>query len=284
MNSQALLTIATRRRSAFFKAWNALSRDEELAPLDWREKLLKVVHSLGPLPTPYRLAKPFRFVSIMDEAYPSSFRELSQPPIGIFLWGEVRHSFATNSISVVGSRKPSLYAIRSTREIVSVWSKLGFSIVSGGAVGIDGEAHRAAVETQGYTCAVLGSGFLKLHPKMNENLFREIVRSRSLLISEYPPEAEARPYFFPERNRLIAALGSCLFLAQAHSKSGSLSTARTALDLGKDVFILRPIPGDPNFSGSQDLLEAGAQSLIDPADLLRFYRRDTSLPKSQSEN
>jgi DNA processing protein len=114
---------------------------------------------------------------------------------------------------------------------------------------------------------VLGGGILRPHPRSHFQLFREVVAKGGALLSEYPPHFEPRPYTFPERNRLIAALSDFLFLAQAHDKSGSLGTARFALDLGREIYVLRPVPGDPNFSGSQALIDSGARILVDAREL-----------------
>lgn len=144
----------------------------------------------------------------------------------------------------------------------------GVCIVSGGAIGVDTEAHQTALDFGATTVAVLGGGLEKLHPRRNINLFEQILQKKGALISEYPPHMEPRPYFFPERNRLIAALGDALLLGQAHERSGSLSTARTALDLGKEIFVLRPPVGDANFSGSQSLIDSGALAVSSASEIL----------------
>lgn len=265
-----LLSLAVYHRREFFRHWNELQRNE-LGLEDLESKLEYVAQHI-PERRQYRLPPSISFISILDPEYPEVLKQLPQPPLGLFVEGELGKG---PFVSVVGSRKPSSYSLRLTRACVKNWAQWGFTIVSGGALGIDAEAHRAALDFSGKTVAVLGGGHLNLHPRRHENLFRDIVLQGGALISEYPPHFLPRTYTFPERNRIIAALGEELFLAQAHQKSGSLSTARTSLELGKDIYVLRPPAGDPNFLGSQSLIESGAFPLTSPEDL----RRDTSHPR-----
>jgi DNA processing protein len=154
-----------------------------------------------------------------------------------------------------------------TTDIVRALVGRSLAIVSGGAYGIDIEAHRVCLEEGGRAICVLGSGLRALYPKAHERYFERMLSSGGVLVSEYPPHELPRPWTFPERNRLIAALSDFVVLAQAHVKSGSLSTARTALDLGKEVFVLRPVPEDPAFDGSRVLIDSGATILTEPAQL-----------------
>lgn len=256
----------------FFKEWNRLSRAEETSFLSWDQRLEAVLSQLpagsaGPLP------RGIRFLSILDQDYPHDLRELPQPPIGLFVQGA--WNLGRTRAAVIGSRKPSPYSLRMAYRCSQLWAKQGFVIVSGGALGVDSEAHRAAVEEEKPTWVVLGGGLLRLHPRSNERLFESVIKTGGALVSEYPPHWEPRAYFFPERNRLIAALSQLLFLAQAHEKSGSLSTTRMALDLGREIYVLRPPLGDESFAGSQRLIDSGARSLISPEELLREISPET---------
>lgn len=257
--SDLLFRVAYFRRPMFFKLWNQL-RDQNL---DWPQRLKRVLIKLlelQNLPEAPRLPSDIEFVSMVDRRYLPDLLELPQPPVGLFIKGELKSG---RRAAVIGSRKPTPYARRVTRELTRRWTEIGWIIVSGGAIGIDAEAHAACLEAGGSTWVVMGSGHHHLYPAQHERLFREALGKGGAIISEYPPNTEARPYTFPERNRIIAALGQTLFLAQAHGRSGSLSTARAALDLGRDIHVLKPIPGDENFAGSQNLIDAGAKILID---------------------
>jgi len=258
-----LLRISVYSRRAFFRVWNEIHRTSETAHLQLLDKMHLVVDRLAPVPD-FFLRSPHRFISMVDSEYPPTFFELPQPPLGIFIWGKLQGPY----LGIVGSRKPTPYTRRLTREIARLAVDQRHGVVSGGAIGVDGEAHFACLEANGKTVAILGGGFEHLHPRSHFRLFEKIIQSGGALVSEYPPNVAPTAYRFPERNRLIAALSGALFLAQAHERSGSLSTARTALDLGKEIFVLRPPPGDDQFSGSEKLIQAGARCLTDPADLL----------------
>ena len=216
------------------------------------------------MPPPVQLSSEVRFVSMLDPEYPTALFALSQPPLGLFVRGELGNN---RRIGVVGSRIPSPYSLRLAYRCTKLWAQRGWIVVSGGAIGIDSEAHRAALDENSSTWAVFGNGFEKPHPRRNQMMFESILEKGGAWISEYPPWFEPRAYYFPERNRLIAALSDVLFIAQAHERSGSLSTARTALDLGREIMVLRPPPGDASFAGSQILIDAGARSLKGPEDL-----------------
>jgi len=260
---ERLLSISFFERAKFFRLWNALDREDIFfsSPLEKLHAMLKDWNFFKKV----QLQPGLRFVSMLDQDYPPIFLHLPQPPLGFYVKGEWHPE---KFVSVVGSRKPNPYSLRMTRSCVRRWTEAGFAIVSGGAYGIDAEAHRAALDFGAYTVAILGSGLNELYPQRNGDLFTRILGAGGALISEYAPYIKAMPYQFPERNRLIAALGQDLFLAQAHEKSGSLSTARAALEMGKNIFVLRPLDNDENFLGSKRLIDSGALSLTSPTDLL----------------
>lgn len=259
---QLLLSIASFERAHFFRLWNQAARSEE--GLSWKEKLEFVLEHGDFSDRSIGLPPSVSFVSILSPDYPVFLRELPQPPLGLFVMGQLGD---TALLAVIGSRKPSPYSLRMTRACVNDAVSKGYSIVSGGAYGVDIEAHRSALDCGGKTWVVLGSGFQHLYPKKHEMVFNEVLRAGGALISEYPPFLEPQARFFPERNRLIAALSDRLLLVQAHLRSGSMSTARAALDLGKEVEVIRPPLGDENFAGSAALIDAGARAISGPQDL-----------------
>lgn len=271
LQKSLLLKLNAFKRRRFFQLWNQI-QDSEYAYVEVPEKLERIISALhaelSECPQPPKIPQFIRFISMLDEEYPQALLELPQPPLGLYVWGDLGSQARA---AVVGSRKPVPYALRLTRDLVRRWVAEGYSIMSGGALGVDAEAHRICLESGGHTLVVLGGGLLCLYPKVHEKLFREVVQRGGALISEYPPDMRAQPYTFPERNRIIAALCDVLFLAQAHAQSGSLSTARTALDLGREIHVLRPIPGDENFAGSQKLIDDGARILIDAHELERPF-------------
>lgn len=276
---ERLFQVCVFHRREFFKLWNQIHHSEWILH-SWEEKLEAIFSLWSPEPRRYRLPPDIRFVCPLDDDYPAVFFELPQPPLGVFVQGNWEP--AQSAVAVVGSRKPTSYALRMCRKMVQSWAEEQKVIVSGGALGIDAEAHRSALDFGAETWVILGGGHHQLYPATHRSLFFEILRKGGALISEYPPFQKAFAYQFPERNRLIAALGEALFIAQAHAKSGSLHTARTAMDLGREIYVLRPLAGDENFSGNQELIESGALCLNQPTDRHRTLL-GSELEKYRSE-
>jgi len=262
--NELLLQIATHQRLNFYKLWNQLLRSEDWAQQKLSAKIAFIVANLES-PKAVQLPSDIRFISMVDSEYPQNLFNLTQPPLGLFVMGKFRSE--DPMAAVIGSRRPTPYSLRMAYRASLVWAKNGWTIVSGGALGVDIEAHRAALDAGKSTIVVNGGGLKRLYPKSHEKIFEKILIQGGALISEYPPYFEPKPYTFPERNRIIAAISDVLFLAQAHEKSGSLGTAKTALDLGKEIYVLRPPPADAGFSGSSLLISSGARCLSEPQEL-----------------
>jgi DNA processing protein len=169
---------------------------------------------------------------------------------------------------VVGSRAADPYGLEATERFAAALARAGLTVVSGLARGIDSAAHRAALRADdGSTVAVLGCGLDVDYPRGSARLRREI-EGRGAVISEFAPGTPALPEHFPIRNRIIAALGSGCLVVQAAIKSGSLSTARQALELGRDVWA---VPGrifDRRSEGANLLIRDGASPALDPDQIL----------------
>jgi len=174
------------------------------------------------------------------------------------------------SVAVVGTRRPDLYGLVVARTLARVISGAGVRVVSGGALGVDAEAHRGALEGPGGTTVVLAGGLARPHPPSHRPLFREVLWHRAgALVSEAPMSAPAVPSSFPRRNRLIAAMVDAVVVVQAGVPSGALQTAEWARRLGVDVYA---VPGDVWYErsdGCHALLRAGARPLTTPGDLAR---------------
>ncbi len=278
--SQKILSCAFYGRVWFQREW-AKTRSDELKHQSFEDKLALC---LGEWSSQAKISLPesIHFLSCLSKDFPQELREVDPPVLGLFVRGDWRPEALR--FAVVGSRKPNAYSLRVTRAAVKLWVEAGFEIVSGGAFGIDAEAHRACLDYGGKTLVVMGSGFDHLYPKAHYSLFQSVLERGGAWISEYSPSTEAHARFFPERNRIIAALSHSFFLAQAHEKSGSMITAKRALELGREIFVLRPPAGDANFAGSLSLIQAGAIPLSSPEDWMRFYRPDKPLYSSQIES
>lgn len=208
-------------------------------------------------------------ITILDDDYPHPLHDLFDPPALLFYRGELPDP-SRATLSVVGSRYPTSYGKRVTREIVDVVARSGVTIVSGMAYGVDSLAHSATVEAGGKTVAVLGGGVdvPSLYPVANRGLASRILASDGCLLSEFPLGTHVTKQHFPFRNRIIAALSQATLVVEAKITSGSLITARSALDINRDVFA---VPGPihcPLSEGPNNLIKTGAHVATGPEDLL----------------
>ncbi len=188
-------------------------------------------------------------------------------------------------MAVIGSRRCSLYGRKTARNISMKLSQAGVCVVSGLARGIDGEAHRGALDGGAPTAAVLGGGLDIMYPPEHTSL-AERVAEHGCLISEYPPGSKPAKYTFPERNRIISGLSSAVVVVEAGERSGTMITVGTALDQGRDVYA---VPGDIDRSstrGSNRLLRDGAGIVLSPRELITELglSPDTLSPSSTSSD
>lgn len=199
-------------------------------------------------------------------AFPDALKELSQPPEQLFAIGDVG-LLGMRLVSIVGTRDATAYGLRITRAIAAALSNAGVAIVSGMARGIDAAAHRTALECGGKTIAVLGTGVDVPYPAGHRELHRRI-GVEGLVISESGPGARAHRGSFPQRNRIIAALGRVTIVIEAGHKSGALNTATHALELGRP---LAAVPGpidSPQSAGTNQLIRDGAIVIASVEDAL----------------
>jgi len=203
-----------------------------------------------------------------DAKYPQRLRHISQSPFVIYLKGDLREEDRW-SAAVVGTRRFSPYGRQVTEGITRVLAEQGITIVSGLARGIDGIAHRAALDAGGRTLAVLGSGLDQIYPPEHRGLAERIGRQGALL-SDYPPGTPPEGGNFPPRNRIISGLSRVVLVMEAGIKSGALITANYAAEQGKDVFA---VPGKitaPLNKGTNLLIKQGAHPLLEAQDVLDF--------------
>ena len=206
-----------------------------------------------------------------DSRYPELLRGLYDPPIVLYVRGDFPDFGVTPAFAFVGHRDCSPYGKRVTTRLSAVLSAAGMAIVSGGAVGIDRAAHEGAMQAGGPTVAVLPCGLDVDYLRQNEDMRRRIVRTGGALITEYPPGVPVLRGCFQVRNRLISGLSLGVCVVEAPAKSGSLITARTAREQGRDVFA---VPADIHSSlsvGSHRLLRDGAHVASCAADILTEY-------------
>jgi DNA processing protein len=180
------------------------------------------------------------FITPRDEDWPIGVNDLPNPPIGLDIKGDrASLSKLKNSISIVGSRKPTDYGVEITKSLAKQAVMQDYLIVSGGAIGIDTAAHIGALSYNGITISVLAGGFNNLYPAENRRLFTQ-VKTNGLLISEVMPNISTKPNRFLTRNRVIAALSGATIVVEAEYVSGSIRAARNAAEIFRPVFA---IPG-----------------------------------------
>lgn len=196
------------------------------------------------------------YVCIGDALYPNALYELKKPPYVLFYRGNIG-LLNKPTVSVVGSRYPSLYAKEMTQKLV-YQLKQDFVVVSGLARGIDTISHESALDF--FTVAVLGCGIDVIYPPENASLF-QLMGESQCIVSEYPPKTRPKKHYFPFRNRLIAALSPQLYVMSAGLKSGTMTTVNEALMLNRHVICL-PHPIDmPSGKGCNQLILEGADIL-----------------------
>ncbi|MFK3663440.1 DNA-protecting protein DprA [Scandinavium sp. NPDC088450] len=206
-------------------------------------------------------------LSANDPAFPSVLRATTDYPIALFVAGNVT-LLSSIQVAIVGSRNHSLYGERWGTAFSEALSRKGFTITSGLALGIDGIAHRATLAASGKTVAVLGNGLFHTYPRRHASLSHRILESGGALISEFPLAQPPWPANFPRRNRIISGLSCGVLVIEAAIKSGSLVTARTALEQGREVFALPGPLGSPGSEGPHWLIKQGATPVTTVEDIL----------------
>ncbi len=205
---------------------------------------------------------------LLPEDFPVLLREMAHPPPRLFIKGDPKSLFEGFPLALVGTRRPSGYGLRAAHHFSRELVQAGVTLVSGLARGIDAVAHQAAVLAGRPTVAVLGHGLDRIYPLQNKTLAEEILAVGGCLVSEYPPGVGPQPFHFPRRNRILSGLCHGTLVVEAGRKSGSLITARHALDQNREVFV---VPGpyfEEGFSGSHWLLQQGAKLVVCVEEIL----------------
>lgn len=216
--------------------------------------------------------------------YPSLLQSIYDPPPVLYYKGELSY-LHTPALAIVGSRAATSYGKRIAHDFARDLARQGMTIVSGMAHGIDGQAHKGALES-GKTIGVLGCGLDVVYPKKHAGLYDDVVAS-GLLLSEYLPGIRPDGFRFPARNRIIAGLSIATVVVEATTKSGSLITARLALDQGREIFAVPGRVDSPKSAGCHQLIQDGAhlalsaQSIIDELQLTGGMKTETGQNTSE---
>lgn len=204
-----------------------------------------------------------KLISFESQEYPKRLLKLPDAPLLLYVKGELQKE-DENSISIVGTRKPSQYGLKMAEKLAYELSVKGFTIVSGLARGIDTAVHVQALK-QGRTLAVIGSGLSNIYPPENLGLAEEITQ-KGALISEYPMKTPPKKQNFPRRNRIVTGLSCGTVLIEAPVESGSMHTMRTAFSQRKKLFAIPALANVKSFAGNQRILESGYAKAVQSAD------------------
>lgn len=208
-----------------------------------------------------------------DPHYPERLRSIFNPPVVLYVDGELPDIDNSIVIGIVGTRRASDYAVKAADVMSRGIAERGAIVASGGALGVDTAAHNGAMLAGGKTIAVLGCGLGTKYLMENKPL-RDAVVKNGALITEFQPFTPASKYTFPIRNRIISGISLGVLVVEASVKSGSLITANYALEQGRDVFALPCSILDPAFAGTNKLIDDGAIVATKPLDLLYPYAEE----------
>jgi DNA processing protein len=207
-----------------------------------------------------------------DINYPKLLKNIYNPPPLFYYKGNLDINW-DYSLSVVGSRKMTSYGEKIAFSLIPPLIQNNIAIISGLAIGIDSMAHRITIDNKGKTIAILGSGldYYSIYPSFNKSLVDEIIKNDGLVISEFPLKTPAFPYNFPQRNRIIAGLSKAILIIEASQKSGSLITAKHALEEGREVLSVPADIFNEAYNGNNYLIKKGAVVVNKIDDILDLW-------------
>lgn len=227
-------------------------------------------------------------ITISTRQLPDKLKELHQTPQTLFTKGNQSLMSTGKRVGIVGARKFTPYGREVTHLIAHDLARAGITIVSGLALGVDSVAHRASVEAEGTTIAVLPCGIDTVYPASHGGLAQQILDRNGLLVSEYGDKTLPMKHQFIERNRIIAALSDILIVTEAAQNSGSLHTARFALELGITIMVPPGPITSPYSAGTNQLIKSGAIPLLSSEDVLdelgvRIEDSPQYMPENEAE-
>ena len=205
-----------------------------------------------------------------DDAYPKRLRSIEDPPVLLYVKGNLPDWNAQPIIGVVGTRKASAYGLQTAHMLASQIAACGGLVVSGMAAGIDAMSMEGALDAGKTTVGVLGGGVDVIYPASNRTLYRR-TEANGCLISEYPPGSRPLPYNFLHRNRIISGLSDGVLVVEAPERSGALNTARHAYTQGRDLFVVPGNLGVDSCLGSNALLQEDAYPALSGWDVVKHY-------------
>ena len=269
--------------------------DRSLAALGIACEALSIIHSRGYQATAseiydWGMREGCRFLIRGNPGYPPLLEEIFSPPLVLYARGHLQ-ALEMPCIAVVGTRRPTIYGLQMAQGIASDLSNRGIAIVSGLARGIDGAAHRGCLESGGRTIAILGCGIDIVYPREHRQLTNKLLEN-GLLLSEFAPGTSPSPQNFPVRNRIISGLSLGTIIVEANEYSGSLITARLAMEQNREVFALPGNLTSPQSFGPNFLIKQGAKLVQSWRDVIEelspeirqeIFAKEDSTPASKPE-
>lgn len=212
----------------------------------------------------------YSILALDDEKYPQCLRDIECPPAVIYISGNLPDIDSRMTIGIVGTRSATKYGTTNSYQFGYALSKYGVTVISGGALGVDCASHRGCLAADGVTVCVLGCGINCRYLSENAAM-RHSITKRGAVISEYPPDEKPRNYYFPARNRIIAALSDGVLIIESGIKSGSLITADIAGEIGKKVFALLGNNSPQNEGSNNRIKEGLAIPVTDFLDIINAF-------------
>ncbi len=212
-----------------------------------------------------------QLISVASKNYPSLLKEIHQPPPLLYIKGEI-DNLILPQLAIVGSRHATYGGLENTRLFSQHLCQHGFTITSGLALGIDGAAHQAALEQQGKTIAVMATGIDRIYPQKHRYIADKIIAQGGTLVTEFAPNTPPIANHFPRRNRIISGLSLGVIVVEAAVKSGSLITARYALEQGREVFAIPGSIHNPQSKGCHQLIKQGAVLIENSVDIIEHLQ------------
>ncbi len=243
-NPESLLGSKTALKERFFKLNEKAAYYEFCNCCEKVEDELTRLDSMGA-----------KVLSFLDSDYPEQLRDIVEPPLILYLWGNA-DALKKRCIAVVGTRRATRYGLKVAAEFTRDFARANLAVVSGFARGIDSEAHRICIEEETTTIAVLGNGLNVCYPAENRQLKEKMLKGGGLFVTEYPLDTKPLSYHFPERNRIVSGLAEGVFLPEAAERSGSLITVGHALEQGREIFVVPGNINTPSSMGSNKLIRS----------------------------
>ncbi|OGC37665.1 DNA protecting protein DprA [candidate division WWE3 bacterium RBG_19FT_COMBO_53_11] len=266
------------------KAWKAPA--EQFSRIGWGPKELELLKERDNLMVGPILGAIIKYganvITLEEETYPKNLIQIPAPPPLIYVRGELLPQ-DNLSLAVVGSRRATNYGKEVVRALIPDLAASGLTIISGLALGIDAEAHRAALSVGGRTIAVLACGIDQIYPPSNVSIAQEMLESgKGAIITEFPPETPTYPANFPIRNRIISGISLGTLVIEAAEGSGTFHTVASALDQGREVFAVPGSIFSPYSAGTAKLIERGAKPVTRAEDILEELQLEDQLQVRQA--